>query len=178
MSPLRVRIFISALLTMMVGQFSILLFLGKEPYPAIIFPSFARVPVTGGAVNFSIPDVLVRFQSGDSLFIAPEQVFSTIPPRLISFVYGTIEKKQTAAMRRAELLRPEESKSGASGEYHPRNSEFSSWILKQTTRVVGNEPIEQIVLRRKHYLWKLEDIPGSRKLASISSMVVYQLSQQ
>ncbi|RDC66025.1 hypothetical protein [Adhaeribacter pallidiroseus] len=66
----------------------------SEPYPAIRFPGFGKIPQVGGEVSFTKYEV-VAYASQDSVTVKPEELFDNIPKHYLPNLLNNLIKKRT-----------------------------------------------------------------------------------
>lgn len=92
MRKTKIRIMFAAITALLFIQFSYTIKY-SEPYPAVRFPGFGKVPQVTGEINYASYDLLLYATERDSMVISVENLLETYPSSYFHGILNTIVSK-------------------------------------------------------------------------------------
>ncbi|MFN0159270.1 MAG: hypothetical protein ACKVRP_14515 [Bacteroidota bacterium] len=161
MNPKKARQAFIVVTIIMCVQFAIYL-KGSEPYPAVIHPSFYRIPDKSGVQWFTRPEILVHFADGKTQDINYQRVFNRVQPWFVQQIYRTLEEKgmskisnpkkftlgiQTYELRRYILRRED------------HYTAFKVWLRERLKATLDRDDIEKVEFNLVTFSYRMDEIP-------------------
>lgn len=150
------------------GAFGFLLFQAAaasffvEPYPAFIYPHFARAKGEIGSIDVLVPEFIVEFADGGSRTVGLSQVFKNVPSNL------------AIVMGKEMLLDPEKRGKAVLGRLEPG---LKQWLVTLRTRLREKKSIDPARVDPELRGWFRGNLQSSFPTRAPSRLIVKWWSQ-
>ncbi len=145
----------------MVIQFAIYL-KGSEPYPALIHPSFSRIPEKSGVQWFTRTEVIVHFTDGGMMDVNYQKIFNRVQPWFVPQILKTLEQKGRSTIsdpKKVELgIYTFELRRYATRR-EDQYAEFKEWLKGRVIATTGRSDVLKVEFNRVQCHYDMNDTP-------------------
>jgi hypothetical protein len=146
----------------------------SEPYPSVMYPSFAAIHNTEGVIEFPTTDVLITMLDGSVRQMSTETLLSDIPQSFLPSVLESIDRQMSDAEARVWSSGDLDADRRLEGTQSSSRREFTAWLAAKARERVGFGAAT-VSLRMFNTRVFLEDDP-IREESTLDHIVVIHLA--